>query len=309
MLLRFSLSGMWVAVVLGGLGLLGPRSARAQFALRPAVLYPIQAPGAEGKALAELRSLLESGLAGAEHRGSLLAARLPGSAAACGSLPKVECLSKLAGDGVVFFGSAKLSGTTAQYQLSAVDGKGGVAGPVSFTIDTFFQSTDAASEAMSRLTEQLSRTVAATDDVPKAMAEPPRGAAAAKETGQQERPGLAERLPAPDTPYLPEPPAQRSWMRTAGPAAAATGAALLLGGAITGLVDRSIANSLEEKYRTGKLLPSDRASYDRVRALNRAANACFIAGAIASAVGVGFWIAAPADSAGARLDVAFHGRF
>ncbi len=94
----------------------------------------------------------------------------------------------------------------------------------------------------------------------------------------------------------PEPPHPSAWLSTAGNIGTYGGLGVLAGGAVFGLLSRSIHDDLSARYQAGALRASDAGKYQQVRTFNLLANSLMIGGAVASAVGLTFWALAPSAS-------------
>jgi len=256
----------------------------AQFAARPVVLYPF-ARG-EGASAEDAQSLLESALQRAANRtDDIVPAEPIFVRAACGpaQTAAAACLGRLAGGGLVLRAVVHRSERSMALAVEAVDGAGRTFGPVTVGVDIYIQNAEPLARALLMLFEDVrsaSRRQAGAaprppvaDAAPRPPAEVPR-AEAPKPDLKAAEPPPAPPVAAPRAPATPAAPAaaraapRRSFLRALAPWCAGAGIALLGGAAAVAMMNESLSNDLERKYRAGQLTQADLASYDKVKRYN-----------------------------------------
>jgi hypothetical protein len=254
-------------------------------AQKPAFLYPLQGDGLDAAQLGEAQGLVQSALVRARDGAFSSGVEKP-LAASCGPAKRaaISCLAKLAGQGVVLRGWLSRSGSQFDLYLSAIDGQQRQVGPVSARIDLTIENPEPVMAMLERLGEGLT---APLQRPPQAATPPP--ATPAPLTTKLEMQPKSSAVP----PAATAPAPQVSGLERAGKWTAAGGLALLAGGTVVGILDRSLNSQLNDKFQQHTLTAADASSYDKVHTYNVVANTLFIAGGAAVLTGLGLWIAAP----------------
>lgn len=314
-----------------------PATARAAV---PVGLYPLQVEGLTDGERAEVQSIVESALRGAEARGVLEPRSplvVPGN---CKSPITVGCVATLAKGGVILYAKARRRGAQVNVTVLFVDATGRKTRAVAFPVDLFIQNLRPANDAIATVEADL--VAGALED----PAPPPPPAALARPAPPERPPGAADApprtvapeaepqspavartepqpLPLPSAPIdlkpVPKPePAARvpqrpepravaaapgDWRRGVGNWCTGGGVAMLVAGAAVGLTGMRLDDALQDRFDKGALRPDDARLYDRVDLYEKVANALFVAGGVATAAGLTFHAMAPAGG-GAGVAVA-----
>lgn len=260
--------------------------AAAQVAPRPVAIYPFAR--SEGPAAQDAQSLLESALQRAANRTDDIVLSEPLVVrGACGpaSSATVECLARLAGNGLLLRATLHRSERSAAVAVEAVDGRTGRSvGPVTVGIDTFIQNPEPLARALLMLFEDArgaARRQAGAAPRPPPLPPPPVVAEAPPKPPPAPPPAAkpdlkaAEPEPARAAPVAAEPAAAVSRraprgarLRAAAPWCAGAGLALLAGAAAVSIANESLADELDRKWREGTLGPEDAKDYDKVEQYN-----------------------------------------
>lgn len=273
-------------------------SASAQIAPRPLALYPLARAEGATSDVADVQALLDAALYRAVQRSDeIVLADPPLLRAACGPAPaaSLSCLAGLAGPGLVLRAKVHRSLETLVVAIEGIDAAGRSFGPVSANVDAYVQNSGPLAQAILLLVDQVAMAgpAPARPAPPTAKAPAPQPAAPA-----EAKPDLSAPAPAPAATVVTTAPrarAPRAWMRTAGPWLAATGAALVAGGVTVSVLNRSLSNDLDRKFRAGTLTASDLGSYDRVEQYDKLSALLFASGGALTLSGVALWTAAPAQ--------------
>jgi hypothetical protein len=137
-------------IVLFGLTVLLPAAAWAS----PVGLYPLQGKGLSRQALAKVQQLVLSGArVVAEDEESFEVGDQPAVRAGCGDAESATpaCLRRLAGDGVLLFGTAEREGDDVIVTLALIDGRGRVSRAVWFRENLAVAATGPAAQAIGEL--------------------------------------------------------------------------------------------------------------------------------------------------------------
>ena len=256
-------------------------SAAAQVLARPVAIYPFSR--SEGAAAEDAQALLESALQRAANRTDFVAISEPFfTRPACGpaQTAPVECLARLAGNGLVLRAVLHRSERSAAVAVEAVDGiSGRTVGPVTVGIDTFIQNAEPLARALLMLFEDVrsaARRQAGASAMPRPAVIPPplvpvgpKAPPAADLRASAPPPAGAKAAPAAVTPSVTRSAPRRSWLRSAAPYCAGAGLALLAGAAVVSMQNESLSDELDQKYQDGTLTAADAASYDKVKQNNK----------------------------------------
>ena len=266
-------------------------------AIEALVLYPV-ADRATREASADVQALLHVALENASRSSGTAVAAL--TREACGRAPvaKVDCLARLAGDGLLVRARVDRGPDAIGVALEAVDASGRIFGPLQVSIDPYVQTAAPLTRAILELASRAERAGPAPARPPLAtppLATPPLATRPpAPAPAPRPSPSLAPR-PPPPTPTAAKvaPAARGAGQRTVGRWLVTGGLAALAGGGALHLANRRDAGALERSYRAGTLTPADRARYDRVDRRNTITTALLVGGGALTLAGTVTWTLAP----------------
>ncbi|HET8540104.1 MAG TPA: hypothetical protein VFL83_09565 [Anaeromyxobacter sp.] len=296
--------------------------AAAQAIARSVAVYPF--PRSDGSAGEDAQGLLESALRRVVNRSDDVVLSEPIlTRAACGpaATAPVECLARLAGNGLVLRAVLHRSERSAAIAIDAIDGAAGKAvGPVTVGVDLYIQNAEPLARALGMLLDDVraaARRQAGGMPRPAVVAPPlvpgtPPRAEARAEASKPPPPSrdLHVEEPAPDG-KAPAATATRAapkrpWLRSAAPWCAGAGLALLAGAAAVAIANESLADELDRKYHDGTLTPADAASYDKVEQYNTLTIALAAAGGALTLTSAYLFTIVPSQGG---ASVALAGRF
>ncbi len=251
--------------------------AAAQVLARMVTVYPFSRT--EGAAAEDAQGLLESALQRAVNRADDVVLSEPLFVRpSCGpaQTAPVECLARLAGNGLLLRAVLHKSERSAAIAIEAIDGSSGrTIGPITVGVDMYIQNAEPLARAVLMLFEDargrgsriMPRPLATASPLtpvqPKQEAPkpPPKADLRAAEPDPPAKVAAAEAAVSRSAP-------RRSWARSAAPYVAGAGLALLAGAAVVSMTNEQLSSELDRKSQDGTLTPADQASYDKVKQYN-----------------------------------------
>lgn len=289
----------------------------------PVSLYPLRIPGMKPVQRADVHALIQASLISGARRQILQPRTRLLLPVTCGETPSPKCLGAAARDGLVLAGHGERRSGMVIVTVALYDRTGARTQEVTFPVDLVIENLRPITEALIQLEAEIEGDglVSGGARIPPPPARiPPPPASVAKAAGA----AAIAAVPLPPPPSFAKGPAAKPapapidvsapagpapvWKRQAGPFFTILGGALLAGGAVVGLVNKSLANDLDAKHAAGTLTPADASSYDQVHRNNVISTTLLAAGAVSVAAGTWIWITAPARPGDPALAVA-GGRF
>jgi hypothetical protein len=239
----------------------------------PVRIYPLHSIDAPSEVVSGVERALRRALEAREMTARFTSASDVTLDPLCGPVKgaRLHCLSGMALDGFVLRGSVRPSKPGWTVTFTVLDSGGRLFGPATARLDAQL-SPGPLVEALSLVSDRVIR-----------------GEAQPLPPAPGEAPVVVARPPAPSLALAAPPPAGRltraaQWTLLGG------GVALALG-AVSGLVARSMNQSLTSKFDDHTLSTADASTYGKVSNLSSAANLLFIASAVAGTTALFLWAA------------------
>jgi hypothetical protein len=183
----------------------------------PIAVYPVSPEGLNADEVADVRSVIESGIRQVERSLELTSRDPLFVKETCGRSPTNACLAEVAGDGVVLLARARREGIHVLVSIALVDGRGHRTRWALFLTTLSVQDARPCAQAIGMLQYELGRPLARRAPLPEPPLPPPPVAAARRPPAAAPSPASAGATTAPARAAAPPALAEPSALRPARP--------------------------------------------------------------------------------------------